>query len=429
MIFEPKPRLVMSQTITDKIVNHFVANYYLIPYVESKLIDSNVATRKEKGSKYAMYLVKKYINKILINEKDKEIYCLKVDVSKYFYSIDHNILFKMLKKYIYDEDVLNLIKVILNETNKEYINNNIEHYNKLYNVDIPYYRNGKGLSIGAMCSQFLAIFNLNDLDHFIKEQLHCKYYVRYMDDILILDTDKDKLKYYFKVIKEELYKLNLKDNKKSNLYRTSNGFSFLGYKYKISNNKLIVSFNSKTYRRIRKKLKYLYYNDKVLYNKSLASYYGYFLQVKNERSYNFKMKLVDKYISYKNKYPNSIVIIKEGIFYKTFYSDAKILWYLFGYKYINDTVSFGTTPYDKVLNVLNNKELSYVIIDKDKEVIIVNRNVKIYESYLFLSNNSFTKNEIKSKLLIKFNKVLEKNNDSLDKVNDLLDKLLKEEEF
>ena len=53
LIFVPKARLVMSQTVGDKIVNHFVANYYLLPYLENKLIDSNVATRKGKGSKYA----------------------------------------------------------------------------------------------------------------------------------------------------------------------------------------------------------------------------------------------------------------------------------------------------------------------------------------------------------------------------------------
>ena len=57
MIFEPKARLVMSQTIKDKIINHFITNYYLIPFVESKLIDSNVATRKLKGSNYANILL------------------------------------------------------------------------------------------------------------------------------------------------------------------------------------------------------------------------------------------------------------------------------------------------------------------------------------------------------------------------------------
>ena len=53
-----------------------------------------------------------------------------------------------------------------------------------------------------MTSQFLAIFYLNEIDHFIKEQLKCKYLIRYMDDILILDTDKDKLKYVWKVLKD-----------------------------------------------------------------------------------------------------------------------------------------------------------------------------------------------------------------------------------
>ena len=75
MIFEPKPRVVMSQTIKDKIVNHFVANYYLMPYLESNLIDSNVATRKNKGGAHAIKLLKDYFNKILINNPNKEIFC------------------------------------------------------------------------------------------------------------------------------------------------------------------------------------------------------------------------------------------------------------------------------------------------------------------------------------------------------------------
>ena len=160
MIFEPKARLVMSQTIKDKIINHFITNYYLIPFLESKLIDSNVATRKEKGSKYANILLRQYFNKILVNNKDKEIYCLKIDVSKYFYSINHEVLINMLGKYIADSDVINLIYMIVKETNKKYVNDNILLFNKLYKTEIPLYTNDKGLSIGAMSSQFLAIFFL-----------------------------------------------------------------------------------------------------------------------------------------------------------------------------------------------------------------------------------------------------------------------------
>ena len=180
LIFEPKERLVMSQSIRDKIVNHFVTNYYLIPYLKHSLIDSNVATRKNKGSSYARNLLKKYINKLLINNKN-EIYCLKLDISKYFYNIDHKILINKLSNKLLDKDVLELLKTIISNTNKEYINNNIMYYNNKYKINIPCYINNKGLSIGAMSSQFLAIFYLNDLDHYIKEKLKCKYYIRYMD--------------------------------------------------------------------------------------------------------------------------------------------------------------------------------------------------------------------------------------------------------
>ena len=55
IIFEPKPRLVMSESVTDKIINHFITNYYLIPYLDKTLIDSNVATRKNKGTAYGLF--------------------------------------------------------------------------------------------------------------------------------------------------------------------------------------------------------------------------------------------------------------------------------------------------------------------------------------------------------------------------------------
>lgn len=70
LIFEPKPRLVMSQIVSDKVVNHFVARYYLLPYLEKKLIDSNVATRKGKGSKYAEKLLQDYINELRMHYPD-----------------------------------------------------------------------------------------------------------------------------------------------------------------------------------------------------------------------------------------------------------------------------------------------------------------------------------------------------------------------
>lgn len=209
MIFEPKPRLVMSQMTTDKIINHFVTNYYLLPYLEKTLIDQNIATRKNKGSEYGNKLVKDYINKIRINNKNEEIFCLKLDISKYFYNINHDILINKLEKKIKDKDVIDLVKIIISETNKSYINETISDYNSNCNTDIPYYKYNTGLSIGAMTSQFLAIYYLNDLDHFIKEKLKAKYYIRYMDDFLIFDTNKDRLKEIWKEIEKVVNDLNI----------------------------------------------------------------------------------------------------------------------------------------------------------------------------------------------------------------------------
>lgn len=194
LIFEPKARLVMSQHISDKIVNHFITNYYLLPFLEKKLIDTNVATRKGKGSSYAVSLLEKYLNEIRMKEKGKEIYILKLDISKYFYTIDHEILIDKLRRDKVDEEVLSLIRKVIDETNAPYVNMKVKCYNDSFHTDIPYYKKGVGLSIGAMSSQFFAIYYLSEVDHFIKEQLRCKYYIRYMDDFLILDTNKSKLK-------------------------------------------------------------------------------------------------------------------------------------------------------------------------------------------------------------------------------------------
>lgn len=396
MIFEPKPRLVMSQSIRDKIVNHFVTNYYLIPYLENKLIDANVATRKNKGSGYAVKLLKKYFHSLLLQYPGKEIYCLKIDISKYFYSIDHEILMEKVEHYICDEDVLNLLSLLIGETNQEYINKNIDYYNQKYHIDIPYYKNKKGLSIGAMSSQFLAIFYLSDLDHFIKEKLKCKYYIRYMDDFLILDVDRERLKYCFKEIKGELLKLKLHENKKSNLYRASLGFTFLGYRYQVKNNKLQISLYKKTVKKIKKRLSFLYQNNRILYMRSYASYQGYFSVLRREKR-EFKMKLVEKYQVLKEKYLYEIVLLKEGIFYKTFYDDAKILWYLFEYKYVGDCVSFGITPYDKVIAKLQRLGIGFVVIDKDNEVLRCKKEKEDYRSYLSLASVVLRKRKKKRK--------------------------------
>ena len=235
IIKEPKIRLIMSQNIIDKIINHIVTEYFLIRPFENTLINENIATRKNKGTSYGIKLLKKYLNKVKFNE----FYILKFDIEKYFFNIDHSICKKIIRKKIKDKEVLKLLDEIIDSTDCEYINKTIKK-NKMNEIlkhstikneisDIPFYEKGKGLPIGNMSSQFLAILYLNELDHFIKQELNIKYYIRYMDDGLIIHESKEYLEYCLQEIDKIIKKYKLKFNKKTKIYSYNQGFEFLGF--------------------------------------------------------------------------------------------------------------------------------------------------------------------------------------------------------
>ena len=113
----------------------------------------------------------------------------------------------------------------------------------------------QGLGIGNMTSQVLAVFYLNDMDHYIKENLNVKYYVRYQDDFLLFHKSKEYLKYCLEEIKKYLARENLKLNNKSRIFKSINNYVFLG---RTRNGKYA------KYRNIKRKIKYkrfLYENN------------------------------------------------------------------------------------------------------------------------------------------------------------------------
>ena len=200
-IYEPKERRIVSQNVQDKIVNHLVARHILYPAILPCLLDVNVASRKGFGTSEGLALANKFHN--ICKAKYKNYYILKCDVSKFFASIDHDILKQKIKRKIKDKDALKIVFDII-ESEKN------------------------GLGIGAMTSQALAIFYLNDMDHFIKEELKIKYYVRYQDDFLLFHQSKKYLTYCLEQINTFLDKEKLKLNKKTRIYRNTNNFIFLG---------------------------------------------------------------------------------------------------------------------------------------------------------------------------------------------------------
>lgn len=270
LIRDPKYRIIMSQKMNDKIINHVMADI-LIKVLEPSLIDTNVATRKNKGTHFGIKYLKKYMNEL----KGDTVYALKFDISKYFYSIDHEILFDLLKRKIKDKDSLDVIWKIIKSTDSDYVNRRIQflkdkelgkiqkmnildnHYKKVIKEikHIPLYKKGKGLPIGNMTSQIMAIYYLNDLDHFIKEKLHIRYYIRYMDDGILLSHDKEYLKYCLKKIEEVVSMYKLKLNDKTKIINVSKeGLDFLGFRFYIWNDKIIMKVRKDTKKRFKRKM-------------------------------------------------------------------------------------------------------------------------------------------------------------------------------
>lgn len=200
-IYEPKERHIVSQSMLDKMVNHLVSRFILYPAILPCLLDINVASRKDLGTSQGLALANKFHQKCKI--RYGVYYILKCDISKFFASIDKEILKEKLKRKIKDRDAL---KITFDIIDSEEI----------------------GLGIGNMTSQIFAIFYLNDLDHYIKEELKIEYYVRYQDDFLLFHKSKEYLKYCFEKIKEFLKKEKLVLNRKTRIYKSTNNFIFLG---------------------------------------------------------------------------------------------------------------------------------------------------------------------------------------------------------
>ena len=163
-------------------------------------------------------------------------------------------------------------------------------------MNIPLYTYGKGVSIGNQTSENFGLIYLYELNHYIKEKLHIKYLINYMDDFIIIHKDKNYLKYCLDEIKNFLleYKLEINYNK-TKIDSIRNGIDFLGYRFYLNNDKIIIKIRNRTKKNFKNKVKKL----KILMNHSyitfkefnicLSSYKGLF-------KYNTCRNLYYKYI-------------------------------------------------------------------------------------------------------------------------------------
>lgn len=269
IIRDPKTRVIYASAFRDRVVHHAICNL-IEPIFEKIFICDTYANRKKKGVHVALKrfdLFKRKVSengKLVRNAKDNNMvvgYALKADIRHYFDTMDHEMLIKILRKRIKDEKVLRLVKVILDN-----------HEMKI---------KGKGMPLGNLTSQFFANIYLSELDYFAKHILKVKYYIRYVDDFVILHRSKEKLLLYKWLINNFLkQKLKLELHpEKSKIIPLYDGVNLLGfrvfYHYKLPRKSNIINFERRlnqflyidTQRENNKKfgrLVWLYYARKYL---------------------------------------------------------------------------------------------------------------------------------------------------------------------
>ena len=238
--FSPVQREIFAGNFRDRIVHHLIYNY-LSPFFERLFIYDDYSCRLEKGVSLGIRRLDHFIRACSKNYS-QDCYVLKLDIKGYFMSIDRNILYQKVEKVInrfradlgVDYDLLlRLVNLVIfhNPTKHCYIKGAQEDWRGLpKSKSLFYARKGKGLPIGNLTSQLFGNVYLNDFDHFVKNKLRCRYYGRYVDDMVFIHQDKNYLKSIIPEINNYLReKLCLEIHpKKTYLQHFTKGVQFLG---------------------------------------------------------------------------------------------------------------------------------------------------------------------------------------------------------
>ncbi len=199
-IYEPKERQICASAFSEQVLHHGLMNI-CHPYFERVQIYDSYASRKEKGTYAALKRAQKFTH--------THKWYLKLDVKKFFASVHHEVIKSQLERMFKEGHLLGVFEKIIDSFE-----------------ELPQ----RGVPIGNLTSQYFANNYLAGLDHFIKEQLRIKAYVRYMDDMILWHDEKGKLEEALHAI-EQYININLKcDLKPISLNQTKLGLSFLGYR-------------------------------------------------------------------------------------------------------------------------------------------------------------------------------------------------------
>jgi len=273
-VYEPKKREIASLPLKDRVVQHALVSV-IEPIFEARFIDRSFACRVGKGAHLGADVVQGYIREVRRNHGT--VFALKADISKYFPSVCHDVLKRIVARKIACQDTLWLINAIMDSAADA-------------DALMP-----RGIPIGNLTSQMFANIYLNELDLFVKHPLREPFYVRYMDDFVIVGHDKSALHDQRKAIEDFLWaELGLRTNSKTQVFPVGDGgraLDFLGYKIWPTHRALRKDSIHRMKRKIRRMMK-LYHKGELTLDDIepvLVSWAGH---AKHADTYNLRSKVL-----------------------------------------------------------------------------------------------------------------------------------------
>ncbi len=272
IIRDPKTRKISKSDFRDRIVHHALCNI-LEPIFEKSFICDSYANRVGKGTLKAIKRFDFFKRKVSKNNTLK-CYILKADIRKYFENINHEILISIVSRKIADHKVIWLIRKILENSSSQ----------------------SRGMPLGNLTSQFFANVYLNELDWFIKSTLKVKYYLRYVDDFVILERDKKKLEFCKKAI-DVFLKENLRIElhpDKSKILCLGDSIIFLGFRV-FFYHKLLKKSNLRKMKNTLQILTEKYRNKEADYDEIYDFIEGWVAYAKNADTYKLRKNVLAEF--------------------------------------------------------------------------------------------------------------------------------------
>lgn len=291
-VHEPKLRLVMALQYRDRVVQWAIYRK-LYPFYDKTFIEDSYACRIDKGVHKAVDRLQYWLKQV--NRKPGKWYYLKLDISKYFCRIDHLVLIDILRRRIKDERLMLLLEKIINSEDTRFGlpagYSPEECTDDMWLTDV-------GMPIGNLTSQLFANIYLNELDQLCKHSLRLHYYIRYMDDVIILLDSKEELHRIKAEIEAFLRDfLHLDLNKKTAIRPCSLGLEFCGFKLWPTHRKLKKQTARRIIRHVKKMCQLMQGGEitRKQFDRAAASYRGV---MKHCNSFGLRRKLNAIYLQY-----------------------------------------------------------------------------------------------------------------------------------